>query len=193
MREEGGTSKTAAGAAAPPIMEISIQSTNFKQTLSTQSPGLHSNLDIDSRSSYHSSVASTASSSNSHSKTSSSHHQQHHHHHHHHRHGRSNRSLPPDLRSSIVTETEDDSTTRTGHDSRENTYVSHMTGQSSNAHSQSQSHITVEDLQTLTTHLERSRSDERQVLEIDSRLQREVTSAVSNARKAEEVRAATEL
>jgi hypothetical protein len=68
-----------------------------------------------------------------------------------------------------------------------------MTDQSSNAHSHSQSHITVEDLQTLTTHLERSRSDERQVLEIDSRLQREVTSAVSNARKAEEVRAATGL
>ena len=64
--------------------------------------------------------------------------------------------LPPHLRSPtpIVTETEDDSTTRTGHDSRENTYVSHMTGQSSNAHSQSQSHITAEDLQTLTTYLE---------------------------------------
>jgi len=42
-------------------------------------------------------------------------------------------------------------------------------------------------------HLERSKNDERQVLEIHARLQREVLSATSKAEKAEEIRAATEL
>jgi len=83
----------------------------------------------------------------------------------------------------------------TGHDSRENTtYMTgqsaHTAGQSTARSANSQSHITVESLQQLSVHLERSRADERQVSEIHQRLEREVSSATKKAERAEGLRLA---
>mmetsp|Transcript_45885 Transcript_45885/g.97475 ORF Transcript_45885/g.97475 Transcript_45885/m.97475 type:complete len:420 (+) Transcript_45885:90-1349(+) len=200
---------------APPIMEISIQSSGFEPA--SVSPH-HSASQLETASdtrSYHSSMASTSSShSPRHAVVS---------------HGsslnaslnghnsslnscgelmggrgainrslqQSSRSAPGEYRtSSILSEADSrENTYMTGHDSRENTtYMTgqsaHTAGQSTARSANSQSHITVESLQQLSVHLERSRADERQVSEIHQRLEREVSSATKKAERAEGLRLA---
>lgn len=182
-------------AKAPPIMEISIQPAHFEQKLS---PGRHSDdLQASESRSYHSSMASTAS-SHSHGNLSS-----------HMKVGSSlngsgeamGRVIKRSLNHTASTQTSvlsadsrENPSYITGHDSRENTThmtgYSHMTGQSS---ANSQSRVTLEDLQTLLMHLERSRMDEKQVFEIHQRLEKEVQLATRKAKKAKNQRQAVEL
>eukprot|EP00581_Thalassiosira_minuscula_P019114 CAMPEP_0183734682 /NCGR_PEP_ID=MMETSP0737-20130205/44500_1 /TAXON_ID=385413 /ORGANISM="Thalassiosira miniscula, Strain CCMP1093" /LENGTH=379 /DNA_ID=CAMNT_0025968241 /DNA_START=145 /DNA_END=1284 /DNA_ORIENTATION=+ len=168
-------------AKTPPIMEISIQSTSFSSDKSSVKISQQSRAEnpSDSRS-YHSSVASSAGSSsrNSHSRSSSI------------RQHNSHFTGSGDAMARALRRHNHHRSSYKSAQSVESQECTHMTGQSS-AHSQSL--LTVEDLQQLRSNLERARLEEKQVLDIHARLEREVRTVTEKAERVEREKDAVSL
>ncbi|KAL7548376.1 hypothetical protein ACHAWF_011669, partial [Thalassiosira exigua] len=174
------------GGKNPPIMEISIQSADLPAHEGGTSPPRQkhsrSNLSLASDVRSAPSVASTTGSSSGVAKS---------------RRGSSlaesggheamgaaiaKRSLQQQQRSSFRSTDQRSASALQSVGSNDNESMTHMTGHSYvSAGSHTQSHITVEDLHQLRANLERSRLEEKQVLEIHKRLENEVRAATEKA------------